>query len=65
MSILVRQTCDGCGLERDLSWGYHGQAKNSLDAAKRGGWIQVKEWHHLCPDCVTGALKIVKAAFDD
>lgn len=61
MSISIVQTCDGCGTERNLNWGYYGQPADSSAAANRGGWIQVKQFEHLCPECVTGALKIAKA----
>jgi hypothetical protein len=56
MSISIVQTCDGCGTERNLSWGYYGQPADSSAAASRGGWIQVKQFQHICPECIAKAV---------
>jgi hypothetical protein len=54
--ITVTQTCDGCGTERVLKVGYHGQPRAIRDAQDVGGWREVRVDQHLCPGCIARAL---------
>lgn len=44
----ITQNCDGCGDTRTLS---------DADNGENGGWVEVKHNQHLCPLCITMALK--------
>lgn len=54
--IVVTQSCDGCGLSRFLTVGYSGDLGTIKRAANLGGWREVREFKHLCTDCINNAL---------
>lgn len=57
MTISITQTCDGCRKTRSLNnVGYHGGRSTIRAQAKTGGWRDVQEFKHLCPECITKAI---------
>lgn len=57
MTIVITQTCNGCGLPRELVVGHNNSLQSVQDAAKKGGWRAVQESKHLCANCITEAIK--------
>lgn len=50
MTILTTQTCDGCQSSRTLNDYQHINAETA-------GWREVTYGKHLCPACISLALK--------
>lgn len=59
MSIEIKQSCDGCGAERFLGEGSHGEQLNievAMGRGEGGGWKEVEPGKHLCRNCVKKVL---------
>lgn len=54
--IEIKQTCDGCGADRALSVSRWGDPLSIEEAARQGGWREVRQGTHLCTGCIAAAV---------
>lgn len=54
IKIVMIQTCDGCGKERDLD------PKLADDKGEFGGWRCIRTDRHVCTECIDKLLGVVR-----
>lgn len=57
MTIEVKQTCNGCGAERELEIYTQMGEQTVANAAEKNGWREPRKGKHLCPPCIDKALE--------
>lgn len=55
--IKITQMCDACGRDRQLALSVNGSTRPVDEAAREGGWREIRKDKHLCKHCIDELIK--------